>query len=86
MNCIRKQGMKTMLTGLPVTIGLISNIVINNKPINYWKTKMNTKSIRKVVYHIIYLIDTKKVELCFIEQGEQPHIKDNEIILPHLII
>lgn len=47
---------------------------------------MNTKSIRKVVYHIIYLIDTKKVELCFIEQGEQPHIEDNEIILPHLII
>ena len=45
-----------MLTGLPVTTGLISNIIINNKPINYWKTKMNTKSIRKVVYHIIYLI------------------------------
>jgi len=45
-----------MLTDLPVIIGLISNIVINNKPINYWKTKMNTKSIRKVVYHIIYLI------------------------------
>jgi hypothetical protein len=45
MNCIRKQGMKTMLTGLPVIIGLISNIIINKKPINYWKTKMNTKSI-----------------------------------------
>jgi hypothetical protein len=56
MNCIRKQGMKTMLTGLPVTTGLISNIVINNKPINYWEIKMDTKPIRKVVYHTIYLI------------------------------
>jgi hypothetical protein len=36
--------------------------------------------------YTIYNIDTKKVELCFIEQGEQPHIEDNEIILPHLII
>ena len=48
--------MKTMLTGLPVTTGLISNIVINNKPINYWEIKMDTKPIRKVVYHTIYLI------------------------------
>ena len=41
MNCIKKQEKKTMLTGLPVTTGLISNIVISNKPINYWEIKMS---------------------------------------------
>ena len=30
-----------MLTDLPVIIGLISNIIINKKPINYWEIKMS---------------------------------------------
>ncbi len=36
--------------------------------------------------YTVYNIDTQEISMCFMIYGEQPHIKDNEIILPHLII
>ena len=75
--------MNTNKTPEQIVIELITTLYAKKELIAKNMFKFSNVAVDR---YTVYNIDTQEISMCFMIYGEQPHIKDNEIILPHLII